>query len=873
MLERLGHLVIRHRVVLIATTIVLVVCAGLLGRGVPQRLVSAGFDDPHSQSARAAALLDAKFHAGEPNLVLVVNTRDGSKIDDPAVRSTGAAITAQLSREPHVQQVVSYWAAGRPAGLRSSDGRSALVLARLVGSDSQVNRYAGDLEPRYRGVRDRVSVQVAGSAAVHHELQSTLDHDLRRAETYALPLTLLLLLFVFGSAVAAALPLVIGGVAVIGTLLVLRLLTAVTDVSVFALNITTAVGLGLAIDYSLLVVTRFREQLAAGADPDDAVVHTVASAGRTVLYSAATVGLSMAAMLAFPQPFLRSLALAGISVVVLAAAAAIVVLPALLAVIGRHVDRWPVGRRRTADGRRSVGGWGRIAVFVMRRPVPIVIVAVTFLLALGLPFRHAQVALSDDRVLPASAHSRQASQLLRTRFGSQEQDALFVVSAQHADPDQVGRYAARLSRLSGVRRVDASTGSYTAGTKTKPNRASAARPHGGMRISVVPAVATYSPAAERIVRHVRAVPAPVPALVGGPAAVLVDTRHAIGSRLPLALGIIAAAVGVLLFLFTGSLLVPIKAIVLNLLSLSATFGVMVWGFQQGHLSNLFDFTVTGSLDVATPVLMFCVAFGLSMDYEVFVLSRIHEEWRRTRDNTSAVAAGLEHTGRLVTASALLMSIVFISIATSRVTTLKMMGVGLALAVLMDATVVRSALVPALMRLAGPWNWWAPTPLRRLHARFGLRETPADPAIPFHLPGPARPPVQADLPGDVALPGAVLRYRDATGNQQVADLSLATRLSIGRSTATDICLRWDGEVSRLHAELERIGDDWILVDDGLSRNGTYVNGTRLTGRRRLRDGDELLVGSTMIIYHASGRPSLTLAGRSLPVPAETAPAGR
>ena len=836
MLERLGQRVIRHRRGVLAATVGLVLCAGILGHGVAQRLVSEGFDDPGSPSARAAALLKTRFAAGEPNFALVVSARNRVSVDDAAVRRAATALTAQVSREQHVRQVVSYWASGQASSLRSADGRSGLILAQLVGSDSDVNRYAGELEPRYRGVRGVLSVEVAGSATVHHDIQSTLERDLRRAEMYALPLTLLLLLIVFGSAVAAVLPLVIGGVAVVGTLLVLRLLTAVTDVSVFALNITTAIGLGLAIDYSLLIVTRFREYQASGLDPQAAAVRTMSTAGRTVLYSGATVGLSLAAMLLFPQPFLRSMALAGISVVALSSAAAIVVLPALLATIGKHLSRGTVRRRPETPGQAGKT-WGRIAILVMRRPLIIAAVAVTFLIALGLPFRDAQVALSDDRVLPASAPSRAGSELLRTGFRAQEQDALFIVSTGTADSDAVRRYTAALTRIPGVRRVD------HAPTRT------------GLRVSVVPAVPTYSPAAERIVRDVRAAPSPVPVLVGGPAAELVDTKTAIASRLPFALGFIAAAVGLLLFLFTGGLLVPIKAVLLNLLSLSATFGVMVWGFQEGNLNPPLNFTVTGTLDVATPVLMFCVAFGLSMDYEVFVLSRIHEEWRRTRNNTQAVALGLAHTGGLVTAGALLMSIVFLAIATSGVTTLQMMGVGLALAVLMDAAIVRTVLVPALMRLAGNGNWWAPTPLRRLHARYGLREAPDTEAPDTATPPPsgvAPQPSIGPAPAVAASDAPVLRYSDPSGHEHLAELAAASRLSIGRSAAVDIGLRWDTEVSRLHAELERIGEDWFLVDDGLSRNGTYVNQNRLAGRRRLRNGDELLLGSTTLVFQTPAR---------------------
>lgn len=845
MLERLGERIMRHRLAVLVGTVGLLVCAVLLGQGVAERLTSGGFHDPGSSAARAEEVLQSRFASGQSNFALVVTAQRGANVDDTAVRRKAVALAAQLRREPNVQHVTSYWAETPVPALRSTDGRSGLILAQLTGADTQINRSAGELASRYRGVTDTVAVEVAGSATVQHDMQSTLEKDLHRAELYALPLTMLLLLWVFGSVVAAVLPLVIGGIAVIGTLLVLRLLTTFTEVSVFALNITTAVGLGLAIDYSLLVVSRFREFQETGLGPRAAAVRTISTAGRTVLYSAATVGLSLAAMLAFPQPFLRSLALAGISVVVLASAAAVVVLPAALAIIGAHLNRGTVRRRRIGGDEGGRNTWSRIAITVMRRPLLIVIVTVTFLIALGLPFMNAQFALADDRVLPESAPSRIGNELLRNGFRSQEQDALIVVSDRPANDGDVGRYAAALSRIPGVSRVDTTTGSYKAGkhlTGSGRNDADGAK---GFRASVIPGVPTYSPAAERIVASVRDVPAPVPVDVGGQAAVLVDTKQAISDRLPIALGIIATSIGLLLFLFTGSLLVPIKAVLLNLLSLSATFGVMVWGFQEGHLHQPLHFTVTGALDVATPVLMFCVAFGLSMDYEVFVLSRIHEEWRRTRDNTQAVAAGLQHTGGLVTAGALLMSIVFVSSATSEVTTLKMMGVGLALAVLMDAALIRTVLVPALMRLAGDYNWWAPTALRRLHARFGLREESDPPTPPYAV---SQQSVQ-HLPDRIISGEPMLRYRDPSGNQHVVDLRATYRLSIGRGLATDVCLRWDMEVSRLHAELERVGEDWILVDDGLSRNGSYVNGIRVVERRRLCNGDELVFGGTAVVFHA------------------------
>jgi RND superfamily putative drug exporter len=514
---------------------------------------------------------------------------------------------------------------------------------------------------------------------------------------------------------------------VVGTLLVLWCLTALTPVSLFALNLTTALGLGLAIDYSLFMVNRFREELRAGADVDDAVLQTVRTAGRTVVYSAATVALSLSALLVFPLYFLRSFAYAGIAVVALAALAAVLVLPAALALLGHWVDRLTLIRRRV-PGRQVQHQrtfWEVLALAVMRWPVPVALATVVLLGVLGAPFLDVRFGNTDDRGLPTSAASRQASDAVRAGFDAFDTETLSVVSATRLDDTRLDAYAAALSRLPGAARVESGLGTYQGGVRIAPPQEDGRATATGTWLSVAPAVAANTEASERLVHDVRAVPGSARVRVGGPAAGLADARSAGAARRPVAMTIVAVAVGVLLFLFTGSVLVPVKALLLNLLSLSATFGSMVLIFQKGHLRWLFgDFTVTGTLDITMPILMFCVAFGLSMDYEVFLLSRIREEWVATADNTTAVARGIGHTGRLITSAAVLISVVFLSLAISAVTSLKMLGVGLALAVLVDATIVRGALVPAFMRLAGRANWWAPPVLRAMHDRFGLREEPA-----------------------------------------------------------------------------------------------------------------------------------------------------
>jgi putative drug exporter of the RND superfamily len=563
-------------------------------------------------------------------------------------------------------------------------------------------------------------------------VSTQVEGDLQRAETITFPIVLILLILVFGSVVAAGLPLAVAAISVVGTLLVLFLLTLVTDVSIFSINLTTALGIGLGIDYSLFIVSRFREELRAGRSSDDAVVRTVETAGRTILFSAITVAISLAALLVFPMYFLRSFAYAGIAVVALAGIGALVFLPALLAAIGPRIDRWTLFRRAPKEA--GDGTWHRIATFVMRRPWPIAISVVAVLLLLGAPFLGARFGLPDDRVLPESASSRQVQDQIRANFSSQEAAAISVVAvdAGPAGPGrdaEVDRYAAELSALEGVARVDASTGSYQGGRTVFPPTPASARFSGpdGTWLAVVPSVEPISAQGEQLVQDVRSTPSPFETLVTGRSAELVDSKASVFGRLPLAAAIIAVVTFALLFLMTGSVLVPIKAIVLNLLSLTATFGAMVWIFQDGNLSGILGFTATGTLDTSMPILMFCIAFGLSMDYEVFLLSRIKEEYDRTGDNLASVAMGLERTGRIVTAAAALLSVVFIAFATSGITFIKMFGVGMALAVVMDATLIRAALVPAFMRLAGDANWWAPRPLRRLHQRLGLREAP-EPAV-------------------------------------------------------------------------------------------------------------------------------------------------
>jgi RND superfamily putative drug exporter len=725
MLARLARVLVRRRRLILIVAGVAVVLAAAYGGGVAKHLIGGGFEDPGAESAQAKAILERTFGQGEPDLVLLASADNGS-VDSPAAVAAGRALTSRIAAMPHVLQASSYWSLGSPPPLKSTKGDKALLLVRVAGDDDAVTHRSVDIAKGVSGDAGTLSVVAGGPAFVNHAVSTRVESDLKRAEAIALPITLVLLVVVFGSVVAALLPLAVGIFAIIGTFAILQLMSVITDVSIFSLNLTTALGLGLAIDYSLFVVSRFREELANGHSTSAAVVRTVRTAGRTVVFSASTVAIALAAMLVFPITFLKSFAYAGIAVSATAAIGAVVVLPALLAVLGPRVNSLQVFHR-AASPPVGEGIWHRIATAVMRRPLPIATAAIAFLMLLGAPFLGIKFGLPDDRVLPPGDSARAVQDVLRDQFTSRESTTLEVVAANSGPSASrqadITAYATALSGVSGVARVDAATGSFASGRLVAPAGPASARFTGtsGTWFSVVPSVEPLSASGERVVKDVRAVPAPFATKVAGPSAQLVDTKASLWARLPWAVGMIAAVTFVVLFLLFGSLLVPAKAVVLNLLSLTATFGAMVWIFQDGHLSGLLNFTPTGTIAVVMPILMFCIAFGLSMDYEVFLLSRIKEEHDNGADTATSVARGLEHTGRIVTAAAVLIAVVLVAFGTSGVSFIKLFGIGLALAVLVDAFVIRSTLVPAFMKLAGDANWWAPRWLRRVHDRIGISE--------------------------------------------------------------------------------------------------------------------------------------------------------
>jgi putative drug exporter of the RND superfamily len=733
MLTRLGRLTVRRRRLVLSFTVLFMVVAAVVGTGAFGVLQTGGFEDPDSESERAAAVLDDRFGPTDPNVILVV-TATGGDVDDAAVEAAGTDVTAAVRQVDGVADASSYWELGAPPALRSTAGDRALVPVVVDGEDDDVEAAIDDIREvadEFNASAGPISVDVGGPEAASADIGTEIEGDLALAEMIAVPITLLLLILVFGGLLAASLPLFVGVLAVLGTFLSLFVIGSVTDVSIYAINLTTALGLGLAIDYSLFIVSRYREELRNGRSVEDAVVRTVQTAGRTIAISALTVAVSLSALLVFPQYFLRSFAYSGIAVVLLAMVASIVSLPALLAVVGHRIDALRVLPRR-AQRREEDGFWYRTARRVMRRPVPVAVGVVVILLLLGAPFLRVAFGTPDDRVLPESAPSRVANEILRNDFeGNSAQSFPVVLPETGSDGTAAAdALAADVSALDGVARVDGPTGTYAAGEQVALATEQSARfsTAGAAWLSVVPSIEMGSATGEALVEEIRDLDAPVDVLVGGDAAGLVDTKASIGARLPWAIGIIIVATAVLLFLLSGSVLVPVKALALNVLSLTATFGAMVWIFQDGNLSDLLGFTATGSIDTAMPILMFCIAFGLSMDYEVFMLSRIKEEHDRTGDNETAVALGLERTGRIVTAAALLLSVTFFAFGTSGVSFIKMFGIGLGLAVLMDAFVIRGTLVPAFMKLAGEANWWAPGPLRRLYGRIGIREGAVEPEL-------------------------------------------------------------------------------------------------------------------------------------------------
>ena len=738
MFEAWGRALYRRRRLTLGLTLLLVAFAAVWGTGVFGKLSSGdNFTPPASQSQREANQAAQVFGRNDADVVVLYRSASMT-VSDPGYRQ---AVTAALSGLPRadVARVTTYWSTGSPR-LVSTDRHATYAVLQLTGADDAARHTTYDaikteLAPASLAASG-VTARVGGTVPMEVAINSEVTADIAKAEGFSMPVLLILLMVIFGSLAAASLPVAIGGVAIIGSFTVLRLLTMATTVSIYSVNITTILGLGLAIDYGLFMVTRFREELHRQPTVEQAVARTVATAGRTVAVSGVTVAVALTSLMLFPEDFLRSMGYGGVATVAVDMLAALTVLPALLAVLGYRVNalrirrsvRYPAGGRGPDDAStvETSGGWYRLAHSVMRRPAVYATVIVIGLLALGAPFLRISWGGTDARTLPAASTVRQVSQALASEFPVDSTDpieALVTLPRAAGAATALDAYLHRIEAIPGV------TGAQVTGVKS-----------GTVRLDIGYAPATVSSAARHIVTQIREMAPPPGAtvLVGGTTAGLVDELASLGATLPWMALLVGVSTFVLLFLAFGSVVLPVKAIVMNVLSLSATFGVVVWIFQWGHLSGLLRFTPTGSIDPTMPILMLAVIFGLSMDYEVFLLSRIRERYDQTGDNTASVAAGLQRTGGLITSLALLLIIVVGAFSASGITFIKLMGVGMIVALLVDATVVRVLLVPATMRLLGRANWWAPRPLRRLSARYGIKE---------ETPGPAPvPPVRVRVEG-------------------------------------------------------------------------------------------------------------------------------
>jgi trehalose monomycolate/heme transporter len=726
MFEGWGRVIYRRRRLVLVVALIVVAFAAAWGTGVFGRLQSSGgFTPPDSQSQQSSNLATAAFGRDAGDVVILYSSPTLS-VRSPAFR---AAVTHALAGLPsnRVESAATYWSTRSPQFV-SANGRETYAVLELAGASdsarqSNYDAIKGQLDAP--GLRTEVGGLVPTDEAINKEVNSNIG----RAEAFSLPALLIVMLIIFGSLAAASLPLAIGGIAILGSFTALRLLTLVTTVSIYSVTITTILGLGLGIDYGLFMVSRFREELHRQGSVQDAVARTVATAGRTVAVSGITVAMALASLMLFPEDFLRSMGYGGVATVLVDMLAALTVMPALLAVFGWNVNalriRRSVRRPPMADG---TGAWYRLARSAMRRPVLYAAPIVVALLALGSPFLRVTWGGADATVLPSSAESRLVTEALNRDFpGNPTAPIESVVQFPGPVAGSPARAAALAAYIGRLDRVPGVIAAQVTGVRGDIARVD-------MRYGPNP----YSPQARAIVGQVREVPSPMKgegavggarAYVGGQSAQLVDELSSLGQVLPWMALVVALATFVLLFLAFGSVVLPVKAIVMNVLSLSAMYGVVVWIFQEGHLSGLLQFTPNGTIEPTMPILMFAIMFGLSMDYEVFLLSRIRERYDVTGDNTAAVAGGLQRTGGLITSLALLLVIVVGAFSASGVTFIKLLGVGMIVALVVDASIVRVLLVPAVMRLLGPANWWAPKPLRRLYARYGIRETDAAPAAP------------------------------------------------------------------------------------------------------------------------------------------------
>jgi uncharacterized membrane protein YdfJ with MMPL/SSD domain len=723
-----GRLVYRRRRLILVIALFFAVLGGVWGTSIFAKVQTAGgFDAPGSQSQQEANLATTTFgrDAGD---VVVLYSSETLTAASPAFRS---AVTSTLTALPHsrAESYATYWSTGSRQFV-SASGHQTYAVIELAGSSDGARQNSYDAIKNQLGAPG-LHAQVGGAVPTNEVINKQATANIGRAEGLSFPVLLILLLVIFGGLAAASLPLAIGALGILGSFTALRLLTLVTGVSVFSLNITTILGLGLGIDYGLFMVTRFREELHRPGTVQDAVARTVATAGRTVLVSGVTVAIVLASLMLFPETILRSMGYGGVATVVVDMIAALTVLPALLAVLGPKVNALRIRRSvQRPPAAEASGTWYRLAHSVMRRPVLYAVPIVVLLLGLGSPFLHVVWGGVDATALPASAAPRLVTEALNRDFpGNPTAPIEAVVQFPGPVAGSASRtaglavYASRLGHVPGV-----------SGTQVTGIRGDVAR----VDLSYGPG--PYTPQARAIVGQARDVAPPVGAraYIGGQTAALADELSSIGHTLPWMALMVVLATFVLLFLAFGSVVLPLQAIVMNVLSLSAMYGVMTWIFAGGHLSGLLGFTPDGTISPISPVLIFAIMFGLSMDYEVFLISRIRERYDLTGDNTAAIASGLQRTGGVITSAALLLIIVVGAFSTSSITFIKLIGVAMIVALIVDATLVRVLLVPATMRLLGDASWWAPGPLRRLYARYGIHEDggPAPEVIEEPVPEPA-----------------------------------------------------------------------------------------------------------------------------------------
>jgi RND superfamily putative drug exporter len=707
-MNRLARLVVRRRRGVIAAWVIVLIITAAVGSSAFSVLSTDFGAGSSTESGRVAQQLDELAETGGQIAIIA----DGIDVDDPATASTIASGLAPIATLDGVIDVADPWSTPSDA-LRATDGRAALVVVTLAGDLDEDTELAIANEIEHLAHQlPAPEILVGGNVLVSETFATASESDLLRGEAIALPIAIIVMVFLLGGIVAAGMPLLVALGGVVTTLAVLVAATLLGDVSIFSVNVVNMLGIGLGIDYGLLMVNRFREERGGGLEVHDAVVATVSSAGTTVVFSAFTVAVAMSGLFVFGVPLLTSFGIAGLSVVLLSMGAAITLLPATLAIVGRRIE--PAEPVADTDGR-----FYRLTRWVQSRPVLVGGAAAIVLVLLGAPFLGARFENGDARSLPRSSEVRAAALTLADRFPAHGTDPVTVIAAiDESDP----AYVAWTDRLIASPDV--------VGASTRPNA-----PPDMTILDLVPRGTSQSVEATALARAIRADAPPFDVQVGGPAAELLDVKSRLGDRLPYAAGLVCLATLVLLFMMTGSIIVPIKAVLMNILSLGASFGAMVWIFQDGHLSDLLGFDSVGALDLWMPVLILIFAFGLSMDYEVFLLSRIKEVHDETGDNDLAVAVGLQRSGRIITSAAALIVVVFAGFAAGEVLAIKQLGVGLAIAVIVDATVVRTLLVPATMKLLGERNWWAPAPLRRFHQRFGLHEAPASPASTPTVPVP------------------------------------------------------------------------------------------------------------------------------------------